>query len=52
MKLTPKKVVYWCRGCKREVVREGLIVAHKVRESYCSTAGKTVKMRRLRWSRQ
>lgn len=44
-----KIVVYWCSGCKREIIRK-LMIAKLTYESVCERAGnKTVKMKRLGW---
>lgn len=45
-----KRVVYYCSGCKKEVVRN-LPVARRLYKSFCEKAGKEITMTYQRWSR-
>lgn len=50
METTEKVVTYWCKGCKKEVLRR-MRVARLKHTSFCATAGKDITMRRVRWTR-
>lgn len=45
-----KRVIYRCPACKSEIERITNLASRR-RESYCSVKGRSVMMRRLRWTR-